>query len=491
VFRPALEELDRRDLPAVLSIAPTQSLALLEGLPFNGVVATFTDSYVFGPSTAGLANLHASINWGDGHTSAGNINGPDLSGNLQVVASNTYNEAGIFPVTITIHDDNDHTSSSAVATVSVRATGQSPFQVTAQDIAANAGEAFSGLVATIQDPNPQVVPGKLLVRVGWGDGTVTTNAPVSGPNALGLFEVRTPHTYAKAGSYTVTVSVLDSNSGQWATVTGSATVLDNPGTFSLSGVDVVATAGIPFTHVVGILHDSNANAAAANLTATISWGDGTALDTAQVVASGTPEFFQIIGSHAYGHAGTDSIHIWVHDSANGKSTDALANGSIAAVTPGTLSVTGVGVNTSAGQSFSQVVGVIQDTNANASAANLTATISWGDGSSVQTVALSAAGTPGLFQLVAGHTYASAGSDQITIWVNDSGDGQSATGTSTASVSAAVIVPPPPLPPPPPPAAPLELAAPAPIHRLFFRRHRHGQHGQVPRFAALFAGLRPL
>jgi hypothetical protein len=491
VFHPALEELDRRDLPAVLSIAPTQSLAMLEGVPFSGTVATFTDSYIFGPSTTGLANLHASIDWGDGHTSAGSITGPDLSGNLQVIATNTYTEAGLFPMTVTITDGNDHTSSSAVATVSVKATGVSPFRVTAQDIAANAGEAFSGLVATIQDPNPHIVPGKLLVRIGWGDGTVTTNAPVSGPNALGLFEVRTAHTYAKAGSYTLTVSVLDSNTNQWATVTGSATVMDNPGTFSLSGVDVAATAGVPFTHVIGILHDSDPNAAAGNLTATISWGDGTALDTGRVVASDTPEFFQIIGTHAYGHAGADSIHIWVHDSANAHATDALANASIAAVTAGTLSVTGVGVTTSAGQSFSQVVGVIQDTNANASLSTLSATISWGDGSSVQTVSLSPAGPAGLFQLVAGHTYASAGSDQITIWVNDSSNGQSAMGTTTATVSPAVVVPPPPAPSPPPPAAPLVIPAPVPIFTVLFRWHHHGHAlRHVPHFAAFLTGLRP-
>jgi hypothetical protein len=481
-----MEELEKRDLPTVFGLTPGSNLVALQDVPFAGVVATFTDSNVGGINdTAVLANIHASLDWGDGHTSAGLIS--ELpSGLLQVSGSNTYTQSGFFPVTITINDDNDHTSGSAVGSLTVKTTGRGPFLVTAQDIAANAGEAFSGLVATIQDPNPLAVPGKLLVRINWGDGSVLTDAQASGPDAAGLFDVRSTHTYARSGTYTVRISVLDSDSNQTATASGTAVVLANPATFSLTGVDVSATPGVPFSQVVGILHDSAANAAAANLTATISWGDGTPLDTGRVVATSTAEFFQVLGTHAYGHAGTYSVHVWVRDSANALATDALANATVTMAPVGALSVTGVGVSTTAAQSFSQLIAVIEDTNANASAGNLTATISWGDGSSVQTVAVSPTGTAGLFQVLAGHTYASTGTDQITIWVTDTGDGQSAIGASTATVGAALVMPP--APPPPPPPAPLP-PAPLPPVQLFRRHHRsHARHRAL--FAEPVVGLRP-
>jgi hypothetical protein len=266
-------------------------------------------------------------------------------------------------------------------------------------------------------------------------------------------------------------------------------VSDNPGTFSLTGVDVGATTGLPFNQVVAILHESSGSASADNLTATIGWGDGTPLDTGRVIESATPGFFQVLGTHAYGHTGSDTIHVWVRDNSTAEATGALASATVTTAPVGSLGVTGVGVSTTAGQPFTQVVAVIQDTNVHASAGNLTATISWGDGSSVQTVPVSPTGTAGLFQLVAGHTYAMPGTDQITIWVQDNGDAQSATGSSTATVTGAPVLPPPPAPAAPAPAPFAIVPVPTGVPRVIRRHHRVHHRSQFV-FAQPLAGFRP-
>ena len=57
--------------------------------------------------TTALPHLHATIDWGDGHTTAGTVNGPDAFGNLTVSGTNTYLAAQTFPVTVNVTDDRD------------------------------------------------------------------------------------------------------------------------------------------------------------------------------------------------------------------------------------------------------------------------------------------------------------------------------------------------------------------------------------------------
>ena len=75
------------------------------GIPFSGTLATFTDTY-----TANVAgDFTATIDWGDGETSAGTVAGS--SGNFAVSGSHTYVSAGVFQVTTTLSDDAPGTAS--------------------------------------------------------------------------------------------------------------------------------------------------------------------------------------------------------------------------------------------------------------------------------------------------------------------------------------------------------------------------------------------
>ena len=83
-----------------------------QGRSFNGTVAQFTDTDTV--STAG--DFSATINWGDGTTTAGIVSGG--GGTFQVNGTHTYANYGTFPVVVTLSDDAPGT-----ATASVTSTG--------------------------------------------------------------------------------------------------------------------------------------------------------------------------------------------------------------------------------------------------------------------------------------------------------------------------------------------------------------------------------
>jgi hypothetical protein len=66
---------------------------------FNGVVATFSDLDPMGNAR----DYTATINWGDGHTTNGSI-AADGHGGFTVSGSNTYAQAGLFPINVDIFD---------------------------------------------------------------------------------------------------------------------------------------------------------------------------------------------------------------------------------------------------------------------------------------------------------------------------------------------------------------------------------------------------
>src|SRR5262249_48748625 len=79
----------------------------VEGQPLNDVqVATFTDDDPDGQAS----DYTATIDWGDGGTSSGDISG---SGSFIVTGSHTYAEEGTYALTVTIYDQG---GASATAT---------------------------------------------------------------------------------------------------------------------------------------------------------------------------------------------------------------------------------------------------------------------------------------------------------------------------------------------------------------------------------------
>ncbi|MBI4188661.1 MAG: PKD domain-containing protein, partial [Chloroflexi bacterium] len=154
-------------------------------------------------SDIGSRDTHtATINWGDGTTSAGTVN--EANGQGSVSARHSYADNGIYTVTVTVTDDDLGANS---GTLQVTVNNVAP-SVGAIDIPrevppntpANASARFTD-------------PGTLDTHTAvwdWGDGR-TSAGVVSEMNGSGT--VTGNHTYTTLGSFTVKLTVTDKDGG--------------------------------------------------------------------------------------------------------------------------------------------------------------------------------------------------------------------------------------------------------------------------------------
>src|SRR5206468_1127504 len=76
------------------------AVSAVEGAPFSGVVAAFTDA---DPAGA-LGDYTATIDWGDGATSTGAIAYDSAAGAFTVTGTHTYDEEGTYAVDVRVDD---------------------------------------------------------------------------------------------------------------------------------------------------------------------------------------------------------------------------------------------------------------------------------------------------------------------------------------------------------------------------------------------------
>jgi len=191
------------------------NLSAAEGAAFNGTVATFSDA----DTSKTPASFTATINWGDGTTTAGTITGG--SGSFTVTGQHTYADEGSFTFTVTVTEigaGGATASASATATVSETDT----LSGTPVAIAPQQGVPFTGVVANFTDTNTANVPGDFTATINWGDATTSAGVVAGGS---GSFTVSGTHTYTTSGPFTVTVTLADDPPGTaTATVTSPANV---------------------------------------------------------------------------------------------------------------------------------------------------------------------------------------------------------------------------------------------------------------------------
>jgi len=281
-----------------LSLVPPLTLApaTLSGLS-EGASANLTVAQVSG----GAPPYSASIDWGDGTTSAGTVStGGSVNG------SHTWAEESASPytVTVTVTDSGGNTASvTDAATV-----GDAALSGSASTVQATEGAAFSGTVATFNDANSAPSAGDFTVTITWGDGSTSTGS-ITG---TGPFAVSGVHTYSEGGSYPTSVTIKDAG-GSALTVHGTAAISDFP--LSLTGVSLNVSKN--FSGTVAKLADADPSAAASEYTVTIDWGDGTA-SAGSVNGKRSP--FTVVGTHAYTTAGTFTVTVSVHDFGGGTAT---------------------------------------------------------------------------------------------------------------------------------------------------------------------------
>jgi hypothetical protein len=133
----------------------------MEGQAVNGIVATFTD--VTYPTNS-PDDFTATINWGDGTSSAGLIT---AQGNLFVVRDlHTYYEEGSYSIKVTINDDGGAATATTSSTATIATTLTDP-----TDIVGHASQTGQLLVAISSGSNhfTNAVFGALSTAVTWVD----------------------------------------------------------------------------------------------------------------------------------------------------------------------------------------------------------------------------------------------------------------------------------------------------------------------------------
>ena len=223
------------------SVGPTQTLSttpsgslIYEGHPTGSIgVATFQSA---NPSAV-PSDFSATINWGDGTTSAGTVqqgtsSNPSLFSLFNVFGTHTYIEEGSYPVTVTITDINvvaPITPSSTVATnTSIKVTDAPLIAVNSPTVTIPLTQNVNSGTVTVgqfidEDPNGKggtAATSDYYAVIFWGDGTfstatgfVTTPTTYNG-NPATLVNVLGNHTYATDGSYQITVLVYDTEGVQ-------------------------------------------------------------------------------------------------------------------------------------------------------------------------------------------------------------------------------------------------------------------------------------
>ena len=136
------------------------------GMPLNATVATITD-----PNTSATTSAYsATINWGDGNSTAGAIAGG--SGSFTVTGNHTYATSGTYPITVSITSVG---TSQGSATVTDSATIEPPAP-TVTGINPTSGPTAGGTRVTITGTN---LAGATAVKFGTTSATITADTATS------------------------------------------------------------------------------------------------------------------------------------------------------------------------------------------------------------------------------------------------------------------------------------------------------------------------
>jgi hypothetical protein len=368
----------------------------IEGIPFSGLVATFTDS----DTSPSLVDFSAQIDWGDGKSSKGTV--VQAGSTFNVIGQHQYKEENTYQIHTTVVDAHGSTAT-ATGTALVGDANLTAFGVGGF---APEGQAAQGTLATFLDANTLATAADFSATIIWGDGTPNSAGTVKAKPGGG-FSVVGSHTYAEEGSATATISIYD-DGGSRATAVSAIVILDSPlkgvgrlltPTENTSGADILAT-----------FSDTSSITNLADYHAAITWQGG-ATATGQVVPN-TDGGFNVVGSWNAGDEGTTSFYIAITDDAQSVGVYGYLD-----VVDGVLTITEAPVFATESTTYQGNFASFSLPDPSPDINDLTATLTWSDGTSeAGTVVPSGGG----FEVVASRSFTEEGTDLFTVSVSDHG-----------------------------------------------------------------------
>ncbi len=366
----------------------TDSSFTLNGLPIGQTegagVQTFDVATFYDPDTnRGPGDYAATIDWGDGQTSPGTVDG--TAGEYTVSGDHVYLHPGSFTLQVSVTDP----AGATVTSTATAAVASAPLTATGNLVdGALAGSAATLTVATFTDPNGYDAAGSYTATITWGDGQSDAGV-IDG--ADGEFRVTGSHTYAADGTYTVNVTMSDAD-GTTAT------------TSQVTAGDLYA--GVTQTMTVASFTDPNSSYTASSFTATITWGDGVLTSTAGTVTQVGSTFY-VTGMYPYGSAGVDTVQVTVKDPYG----NAITASDVVHVAPAPDVGFGGAVDAMDGYVMGGPLAVFAAPQGYGTSGSYTATASWGDGT---TSAVTLNNIGGILEATGSHFYASMGTYAVMV-----------------------------------------------------------------------------
>ena len=214
-----VQQLERREL---LTLTPIPaSVNFMAGVsPSQPVlIGSILDS-----NTAAVeGDFTATINWGDGHSSAGTIVPTSTAGRFNITGTNLYLTPNSYPVTIQVSDYQSE-SATVASTAFVVAPALTPIGATAIFFA-GVQPGAPVVIGSFLDSNPNAVPGNFTATITWGNGQ-TSSGVITASTTTGLFLVSGTNLYTNTGIYPISISVKD-NLGDSINITSTALVNSN------------------------------------------------------------------------------------------------------------------------------------------------------------------------------------------------------------------------------------------------------------------------
>jgi hypothetical protein len=388
--------------------------AFTEGQPsVNAQVGTFVDIAGADP----IGNYSATIDWGDGTTTPGTVTSDNKNGFI-LSGSHTYAEEGKYTFNVVLKDSDLAASNKSVA-INV---ADAPLTATGTaSITSSEGLSIPvTTLATFTDSDPMGTLLDYTAIVSWGDGT-SSNATITA-DPSGGWDVMAGHTFVEGGNSGISVTISDAG-GASVSVTDPSNVADPA--LHATGTSFSLVEGSSTSNLVATFTDDDPNTAPSEYTAVINWGDGST-SSGGTVSADPLGGYDVTASHNYDE-GQFPVTVTIQDAGGSVATAQ----STATVTDASITATGsAGSTSSEGQPFSAVVATLSDNNPNASTADFSITIDWGD--STTSAGTAVATGNGNFNISGSHTYAEEGSYPIHITVKDDG-GSSAQALSSATV----------------------------------------------------------
>ncbi|HQU46043.1 MAG TPA: Ig-like domain-containing protein, partial [Pirellulales bacterium] len=266
----------------------------------------------------------------------------------------------------------------------------------------------------------------------FGTATVTatfsqseTSSPAASPQA----ELRSP----------AEVSLQPVAAGQTQTdnTTTKTFVIDIQPPFTPTATSQISeTEGTAFTVPLASFHDTTFG----TYSATIDWGDGQS--TTVTLSPAVSGNFTVTGTHAYAEARNDTINVTLSDP-RGNAVSAQVT---AVVADAALTASATAVPATEGVTFSGAVATFVDANKLGKPGDYSATIDWGDHSSMTTVSGSQiTGSNGSYSIAAGHVYADEGTYTLGVTIDDIGGESTAVSSvlhvADAPLTAGALMPP--------------------------------------------------